>query len=391
MPQFSEKFLRFFDAINPRKVLLISLALVICISLLMIASASIPFAVSNDLAPLRFFWSQLSYVAIGGILAFAIYRIPLKLYYHRQHMNVVLLMWAILLGLLILTAVAGEVVNGSRRWLNLGIFNFQAAELAKAVMVFVTADYVVRRSAELRSNVFTGVRLLVWFLPIGGLLLLQPDMGSVIVLLATLGVMVFISGAPGRQYAWFALLASLLIGIAAWLEPYRRERILSFTNAFDDIQGSDFQLARSLIAYGRGEVTGVGYGDSVQKLSHLPEAHTDFLLAITGEELGFLGVFLVLLLQALIIFSIMVISLRALKRRQLRLSYTVFGFAVVMFGQVIINAGMTMGLAPTKGLTMPFFSFGGSSIVVLLMMIGFILRVDKESLEIHAQRQNDKY
>lgn len=126
-------------------------------------------------------------------------------------------------------------------------------------------------------------------LPIGGLLLLQPDMGSVIVLLATLGVMVFISGAPGRQYAWFALLASLLIGIAAWLEPYRRERILSFTNAFDDIQGSDYQLARSLIAYGRGEVTGVGYGDSVQKLSHLPEAHTDFLLAITGEEFGFLG------------------------------------------------------------------------------------------------------
>lgn len=306
-------------------------------------------------------------------------------------MNVVLLMWAILLGLLILTAVAGEVINGSRRWLNLGLFNFQAAELAKAVMVFVTADYVVRRSAELRSNVFTGVRLLVWFLPIGGLLLLQPDFGSVIVLLATLGVMVFISGAPGRQYAWFALLASLLIGIAAWLEPYRRERILSFTNAFDDIQGSDFQLARSLIAYGRGEFTGVGYGDSVQKLSHLPEAHTDFLLAITGEEFGFLGVFLVLLLQALIIFSIMVISLRALKRRQLRLSYTVFGFAVVMFGQVIINAGMTMGLAPTKGLTMPFFSFGGSSMVVLLMMIGFILRVDKESLEIHAQRQNDKY
>ena len=391
MPQFSEKFLRFFDAINPRKVLLISLALVICISLLMIASASIPFAVSHDLAPLRFFWSQLSYVAIGGILAFAIYQIPLKLYYHRQHMNVVLLMWAILLGLLILTAVAGEVINGSRRWLNLGIVNFQAAELAKAVMVFVTADYVVRRSAELRSNVFTGVRLLVWFLPIGGLLLLQPDMGSVIVLLATLGVMVFISGAPGRQYAWFALLASLLIGIAAWLEPYRRERILSFTNAFDDIQGSDYQLARSLIAYGRGEFTGVGYGDSVQKLSHLPEAHTDFLLAITGEEFGFLGVFLVLLLQALIIFSIMVISLRALKRRQLRLSYTVFGFAVVMFGQVIINAGMTMGLAPTKGLTMPFFSFGGSSMVVLLMMIGFILRVDKESLEIHAQRQNDKY
>lgn len=391
MPSFSDKFMTFFDTVNPKKILLISLSLVICIGLWMIASASIPFSVSHNLAPLRFFWSQLSYVFIGSICALVAYQIPLKLYYHRQHMNIVLLMWVILLGLLILTAIAGEVINGSRRWLNLGIFNFQAAELAKAVMVFVTADYVVRRSAEIRSNIFTGVRLLVWFLPIGGLLMLQPDYGSVLVIMATLGVMVFISGAPGRQYIWFALLASFLISIGAWLAPYRRERLMSFTNAFDDIQGSDFQLSRSLIAYGRGEFTGVGYGDSVQKLSHLPEAHTDFLLAITGEEFGFVGVFLVLLLQALIIFSIMLISLRALKRRQLRLSYTVFGFAVVMFGQVVINAGMTMGLAPTKGLTMPFFSFGGSSMVVLLVMIGFILRVDKESFEIHAQRQNDKY
>ena len=130
-----------------------------------------------------------------------------------------------------------------------------------------------------------------------------------------------------------------------------------------------------------------------KKLSHLPEAHTDFLLAITGEELGFFWVWQQFyFLEMLIILSIMVISLRALKCRQLRLSYTIFGFAVVIFGQVIINAGMTMGLAPTKGLTMPFFfSFGGSSMVVLLIMIGFILRVDKESLEIHAQRLNDKY
>ena len=222
-------------------------------------------------------------------------------------------------------------------------------------------------------------------------MLFQPDFGTVLVLFATLIVIIFVSGAPALQYAWILFMAIVLGGIAAWLEPYRRERILSFTDAFDDIQGSDFQLARSLIAYGRGQLSGIGYGDSVQKLSHLPEAHTDFLLAITGEELGFLGVATVLFLEMLIILSIMVISLRALKCRQLRLSYTIFGFAVVIFGQVIINAGMTMGLAPTKGLTMPFFSFGGSSMVVLLIMIGFILRVDKESLEIHAQRLNDKY
>ncbi|OAV04077.1 Cell division protein FtsW [Moraxella catarrhalis] len=357
----------------------------------MIASASIPFSAARDLASLRFFWYQLAYVVIGTMIAMVVYRIPLRFYYQRTHINVVFLMWATAFGLLILTAAFGDVINGSRRWLDLGIFNLQAGEVAKAVMVFVTADYVVRRSAELRSNVFTGVRLLVWYLPVGGLLLFQPDFGTVLVLFATLIVIIFVSGAPALQYAWILFMAIVLGIIAAWLEPYRRERILSFTDAFDDIQGSDFQLARSLIAYGRGQLSGVGYGDSVQKLSHLPEAHTDFLLAITGEELGFLGVATVLFLEMLIILSIMVISLRALKRRQLRLSYTIFGFAVVIFGQVIINAGMTMGLAPTKGLTMPFFSFGGSSMVVLLIMIGFILRVDKESLEIHAQRLNDKY
>lgn len=391
MSQFSDKFLGFFDKLNPRTVLLTSLSLIICISLLMIASASIPFSAARDLASLRFFWYQLAYVVIGTMIAMVVYRIPLRFYYQRTHINVVFLMWATAFGLLILTAAFGDVINGSRRWLDLGIFNLQAGEVAKAVMVFVTADYVVRRSAELRSNVFTGVRLLVWYLPVGGLLLFQPDFGTVLVLFATLIVIIFVSGAPALQYAWILFMAIVLGIIAAWLEPYRRERILSFTDAFDDIQGSDFQLARSLIAYGRGQLSGIGYGDSVQKLSHLPEAHTDFLLAITGEELGFLGVATVLFLEMLIILSIMVISLRALKRRQLRLSYTIFGFAVVIFGQVIINAGMTMGLAPTKGLTMPFFSFGGSSMVVLLIMIGFVLRVDKESIEIHSQRLNDKY
>ncbi|MFC0821125.1 FtsW/RodA/SpoVE family cell cycle protein [Moraxella marmotae] len=391
MSQFFDKILKFCSERNIKKVLLVSLGLLIGISLLMIASASVPFATSRNMEPLKFFWSQLSYVSIGLLLAAIIYRIPLKVYYLGRHLHVVILMWIAVIVLLGLTAMFGEVINGSRRWLSLKIFNLQAAELAKAVMVFITADYVVRRSAEVRGNLWTGSRLIMWYAPVIGFLIAQPDFGTLLVILSTLVVMVFVSGAPLRQYGWLVGLFTATASAIAWLEPYRRERILSFTDAFDDLQGSDYQLARSLIAYGRGQFSGLGYGNSVQKLSHLPEAHTDFLLAITGEEFGFLGVGLVLALELLIIFCIICISLRSLGYRQLRLSYTVFGFAVVIFGQVIINAGMTMGLAPTKGLTMPFFSFGGSSIVVLLMMIGFVLRVEKEGPEIYQAKQNDRY
>ncbi len=390
MIQAFEKIRDTILSISPRTQIIASLALLIAISLLMIASASVPFASSRDIAPLRYFWAQLSYVSAGVVFASITYLIPLNKYYNR-HFNLVLLMWIVVLVLLGLTTAVGEVVNGSRRWLSLGIFNLQAAEIAKAAMVFVAADYVVRRSAEVRGSIISGWRLLVWYAPICVLLMLQPDYGTVMVLLATLAIIILISGAPATAYAALVTLLIILAGVGAIIEPYRRERMLSFMDPFDDIQGSDYQLARSLIAFGRGEFWGDGYGNSVQKLSHLPEAHTDFLLAITGEELGFVGVATVLTLQMLIIIGIMRISLTSLKRRQLRLSYTTFGFGTVIFGQVLINGGMNMGLLPTKGLTMPFFSFGGSSVVVLLIMIGYILRVHKESPIINAQRQNTNY
>lgn len=387
-----DKIFGLTDRFNPRTTLIASLILLICTSLLMIASASIPFASAKGYAePLRFFWLQLGYVAIGVMVAITIYKIPIK-YYYKQHFHFILTMWATVLILLILTKLIGEEINGSTRWLSLGPFNLQTAELAKAVMVFVTADYVVRRSAEIRSNIYTGARLLIWYLPVVFFLIAQPDFGSVVVMAATLLVMVYVGGAQGKQYLAPAIVLLSTMGIAAIAEPYRRERILSLVgNPFDDVQGRNYQLVRSLIAYGRGRLTGTGYGDSIQKLAQLPEAHTDFLLAVTGEELGFIGVVFVLLLEAVIVLSIMAISLQALKRRQLRLSYTVFGFAIIIFGQVVINAGMTMGLLPTKGLTMPFFSYGGSSLVVLLMMIGFVLKVENQSPIIDAKRQNDKY
>ncbi|WP_335342693.1 putative peptidoglycan glycosyltransferase FtsW [Moraxella haemolytica] len=370
-------------------MLVVSLGLLLSLSLLMIASASIPFALAKDLNPMRFFWSQAFYISVGIFAAFSVYKVlPLKIY---CNLSFLVIAWIGVIFLLILTEIFAVPINGSKRWLSIAGFNLQTAELAKMVMVMIAAEYVVRRSAEFRSSILGGAKLLAWYAPVAVFLMMQPDYGSTAVIVATLLVLAWISGAPKTQYVMIGLFV-LVVGIAGiFLADYRRERMMSFWDPFDDIQNSDFQLSRSLIAFGRGQLSGVGYGDSVQKLSHLPEAHTDFILAITGEELGLIGVGFVLLLEAMIVVAIMMISYMALKRRQLRLSYIVFGFAVVIFGQVFINAGMNMGILPTKGLTLPFYSFGGSALVVNMMMIGFILKVAKESARIDYEGNSRNY
>lgn len=375
MPQYVQKLLS-LNLPSARTTLLVSLGLLLTLSLLMIASASIPFALVKDLYPMRFFWSQLLYIGLGVVAAYMVYKLPLRIYCKFSN---VLALWLGVVALLVLTAIFAVPINGSKRWLNIAGFSLQSAELAKMVMVMVAAEYVVRRSADMRGSLWGGWRLLLWYLPIVILLALQPDFGSTAVIVATLLVIAFISGAPLRDYAFITTVVGVTMAVGMAFADYRRERLMSFWDPFDDIQDTDYQLSRSLIAFGRGEFSGVGYGDSVQKLSHLPEAHTDFILAITGEELGFIGVSFVLLLGALIVAAIMHISYVTLKRRQLRLSYMVFGFATVIFGQIFINAGMNMGILPTKGLTLPFYSFGGSALLVNMMMIGFILKVDKES------------
>lgn len=375
MPQYVQKLLS-LNLPSARTTLLVSLGLLLTLSLLMIASASIPFALAKDLYPMRFFWSQLLYIGLGVAAAYVVYNLPLRIYCKFSN---VLALWLGVVALLILTAIFAVPINGSKRWLNIAGFSLQSAELAKMVMVMVAAEYVVRRSADMRGSLWGGWRLLLWYLPIVTLLVLQPDFGSTAVIVATLLAIAFISGAPLRDYAFITTVIGVTMAAGMAFADYRRERLMSFWDPFDDIQDTDYQLSRSLIAFGRGEFSGVGYGDSVQKLSHLPEAHTDFILAITGEELGFIGVSFVLLLGSLIVAAIMHISYATLKRRQLRLSYMVFGFATVIFGQIFINAGMNMGILPTKGLTLPFYSFGGSALLVNMMMIGFILKVDKES------------
>nr|WP_227429190.1 putative lipid II flippase FtsW [Psychrobacter sp. I-STPA6b] len=362
-------------------VLLTGVACLMVLSLIMVASASIPFATHHEgLNELYFFYHQLAYMMVGVIAAFIAYLIPLRLYYDLFNQTLVLILTAILLAA---TLILGTSINGAKRWLEIGSFNFQTAELAKLVIIIFVSDFVVRRSHEVRGNSGgKGFFRIFLVLSIFSLLLLaQPDFGSLVMIIGCVLAIFWIAGASAKQFLILGALALGLVIMAIWDAPYRLTRVTSFLDPFDDMQNTDYQLARSLIAFGRGEFSGVGYGESVQKLAHLPEAHTDFLLAITGEELGFVGVVSVLLLEALVIGSIMRISYLALKNHQLSLSYTAFGFATIFIGQTLINAGMNLGVMPTKGLTMPFFSYGGSSMVISLVMIGLLLKIYKAVLD----------
>ncbi|MGM8870379.1 putative lipid II flippase FtsW [Psychrobacter sp. 2Y5] len=368
---------------SARAILLASVGCMLVLSLLMVASASIPFALSRGMTELYFFKNQLLYMCIGLFLAFLPYKfVPLKMLYQTGTQFFLLIVTALLL----VATLFGTPINGSKRWLSLGVFNFQVAELAKLVVIIFVADFVVRRSFEVRNgwDGFLRISLVIGMMTF--LLLLQPDFGSLVVIVGTVFAIFYIAGAPYKQFIALGAVVGVLGVLAVTLVQYRLTRALSFLDPFDDIQDTDYQLARSLIAFGRGQFTGVGYGESVQKLSHLPEAHTDFLLAITGEELGFVGVTLVLLLEALIIGSAMRISYNALKRRQMRMSYTAFGIGIIFIAQTIINAAMNMGAMPTKGLTMPFFSYGGSSMLISLVMVALLLKIYKESPEIEKSQ-----
>lgn len=372
-----------------RTLLLTSLGLLACLSLLMIASASIPFAQQRGMSDLAFFYRQLGYMILGLAAGYVVYKVKLKI---LASFELMVIGWIVTGLLLLATLIFGVDINGAKRWIDLGFGNFQPAELCKMVMIMTTAEYVVRRSADVRESVFYSFRLMIPCIPLCGLLILQPDFGSFAVIIATMLVLLFIAGSPLYQYVSVAVVAAGMLALFVITSDYRMRRISSIIDdPFNDFLGDGYQQANSLLALGRGGITGTGYGDSIQKLSYLPEAHTDFLFAITGEELGLIGSLVVILLEAVVIFSMMAISYMAFKRRQMILSYTVFGFAVMFFGQTMINILMNLGIGPTKGLTLPFFSYGGSSILISSMIIGYVLNVYENSPIIAANKESPRY
>jgi cell division protein FtsW len=300
-------------------------------------------------------------------------------------------LWLITIALLTAVLVIGTEVNGSTRWIRIAGFTLQATEVAKVMMAIFTADYVVRRAAEVRNNVKGLVRLAAIMILTVGLIIAEPDLGAtVVIVLMMLGVF-FLAGAPVIQFG--IALGAILIAFFFLIvfEPYRFERLMSFSNPWNDPLGAGYQLSNALMAFGRGEWAGVGLGHSIQKMSYLPEAHTDFMLAVLGEEFGFMGITVVLLLSFGMLVCCIKIGHRALRNQYLRAGYLAYGISIIFLLQILVNAGMNMGMLPTKGLTLPFISYGGSSLIMCAVMISLILKIDATTQDINPSKEESSF
>jgi cell division protein FtsW len=291
---------------------------------------------------------------------------------------------------LVLIPGIGVKVNESRRWIELSLFRLQVSEPARLALIVYLSGYIVRRQARLQ-NTWRG--LLMPFLPLlvaGGLLILEPDFGATVILLAVAFIMLFLGGARMTHLVILVVLAGAAMSLIAVAETYRVRRLMSFTDPFADIERGGWQLAQSLIAVGRGEWTGVGLGNSVQKLLYLPEMHTDFIFAILAEEFGLVGVFALIALFAVVVWRGFLIGRTAEARDERFKAYVCYGLSAWLGLQAVINMAVNMGALPTKGLTLPLMSYGGSSLISVMMLLGLILRVDHENRQGPARSARDR-
>ncbi|MDP0562305.1 MAG: putative lipid II flippase FtsW [Candidatus Endonucleobacter sp. (ex Gigantidas childressi)] len=354
-------------------VLLAALFLLLATGLVMAGSASFDVSESIFANPFRIFLKQLVFVILGVVIILTMLVVPIFII---ERYSWVLLFLA--LGLLILVLVIGREVNGSVRWISLGIFNLQASEAAKLCIIIYLAGYLVRRLDEVRAR-WTGFLKPMLVLSFSSvLLLLEPDLGSLVVLMgASLG-MIFMAGA---RLLPFMILIVLMAGIVVLLviaEPYRVARLTSYMDPWAHAFGSGYQLTQSLIAFGRGELIGEGLGNSIQKLFYLPEAHTDFVYAVLAEEFGAIGSLGVLLLFIFVAWRSLQIGVRAERMGLLFHGFAAYGIALLFVIQVLINIGVNTGMLPTKGLTLPLISYGGSSLLINCLAFGILLRIDYE-------------
>lgn len=289
-----------------------------------------------------------------------------------------LLLTGMLLLVVVLTPV-GSRVNGSARWIPLGVFNLQPAELMKIFMIVYVAGYLVRRKEELRSFLRGIVMMSLVFALVGVLLLLEPDLGSTVVICTTTFAMLFLGGVRFSHFLMVILAGVVGLVMLTVLSPYRMARVTGFIDPWADPFGSGYQLTHALIAFGRGEWFGVGLGASVQKLNYLPAAHTDFLFSILAEELGLIGVLTVIAIFAVLVWRAFVIAGDSERRGRIYGARLAAGIGVLFAFQAAVNMGVNMGVLPTKGLTLPFMSYGGSSMLVCCLAAGMLLRVGYEA------------
>ncbi|MBI3562680.1 MAG: putative lipid II flippase FtsW [Gammaproteobacteria bacterium] len=347
----------------------------ITLGLIMVGSASVSVAEKYSGDPFYYLWRQLLFTAVGVVALLMTLRIPMKFW---ESLGLVLIISSGVLLALVFIPGLGRTVNGSARWVNLAGFTMQPSEMVKLFCIIYMAGYLVRHQQAIHDSLAGFVRPLLLMMVIVVLLLLEPDFGSIAVLMVTIIALMWLAGVPISRFALLSGLGLILLVIIALGAQYRTQRLTTFLHPWDDPFNSGFQLTQALIAFGRGEWFGVGLGASVQKLFYLPEAHTDFLFAVLAEELGLVGVVAVIGLYVILVARALHIGRSAEKRQRPFAAFIAYGIGIWIGLQAFINMGVNMGVLPTKGLTLPFMSYGGSSIVVMCVALGMLLRVDME-------------
>ena len=345
------------------------------IGLVMITSASIAFASEQYGDPWFFAKRHGFYLVLGLLGALVVAAVPIKRW--QQHAGWLMVATLVLMCVVLVPGI-GREVNGARRWLNLGVISVQVSEVAKFAAVLFFASFFARRHQELYTGWQGFVKPILVLALVCILLLLQPDFGSAVVLAGVALAMMFIAGVKLWHFGLLLIGALAALAALAIFEPYRMQRLVTFLDPWAAQFDSGYQLTQSLIAFGRGEWFGLGLGNSLQKLFYLPEAHTDFIAAIMAEELGLTGLVAILGVFAALIVRVFRIARASLSANRLFAAFAAYGIAILLTCQVFINVGVASGLLPTKGLTLPFISYGGSSLLVGCALVAFVIRVDWE-------------
>lgn len=360
------------------QTLIWSLLMLLCLGIVMVYSASVAVAELKFAGhgSVHYLIRHGFNLAFGLSLGFVALLIPISVW--QKYATGLLLLSIVLLTLVLLPGI-GASVNGSQRWLDLSVARLQPSEFVKLFMVIYAADYVTRKTEWLDSLSKGFLPILAAISIIGVLLLLEPDFGAFAVIATVMLIVLFLGGMSLKIFSGLLGLAAVGFTLLIWLEPYRLERIKGFLDPWENAYGSGYQLSQSLIAFGRGEWFGVGLGESVEKLHYLPEAHTDFVFAVLAEELGFVGVLAVILLYMWVLARAFMIGRQAAKLESNFAALVAQGIGVWIGMQALINMGVNMGMLPTKGLTLPLMSFGGSSLAASCMALAVLLRIDWEN------------
>ncbi|PID66970.1 MAG: putative lipid II flippase FtsW [Gammaproteobacteria bacterium] len=372
--QTQENYSRWSGLVMPDKVLMLCLGLLMLIGLVMVTTASIPLAGQGGGWVFSYLLKQGIYMLLGLLVGFVVYLMPMQFWYKNAKYFVVL---AVVL--LLLTLLFAREVNGAHRWIRLGPVNLQVSEFVRIAMIVYAAAFLQRYQNQIHKSLPAMFRLLAVLGVIAVLILKQRDFGSAVVISATVLGMMFLAGVCLVRFFACATGVAIIAAMVLIAEPYRVKRLTAYMNPWADMYGDGWQLINSLIAIGRGGISGVGFGESLEKHHYLPEPHTDFIFSILAEEMGLVGVGVLMLLFAVIVWRAFKIANNADKVRMRFASCLAYGVGLWIGMQALINMSVASGLLPTKGLTLPMISYGGSSVLASMILFALLLRVDSES------------